>query len=219
MEAADREAEGTKQIARLRAHSIFAALCSLLLSPFSSLSSVLCSLLSALFVSRSVLRDSQPRRHAAAALSSGENSARLRCFPASHPFDRAARVDLATYRRRPRGGGGGERDERGGGRRALIGGRLRGGAEVVLAPGDALLVPPYFWHEVESLDEETVSVSLFFEGAHSHTSCSVIRRVTSVTVSVSLFFEGAHSVGGGCAMAGRTTTALLTARLAQRLKG
>jgi len=67
-------------------------------------------------------------------------------YPVAHPMDRCARVDLERpdFKRFP---------------------RLRSAraVEAVLGPGDALVIPAGWWHHVQTLTEDSVSVSFWFE--------------------------------------------------------
>jgi len=67
-------------------------------------------------------------------------------YPGKHPMDRCARVDLESpnYARFPRF-------------------RHARAVEAVLGPGDMLIIPAGWWHHVQTLTEDSVSVSFWFE--------------------------------------------------------
>eukprot|EP00747_Dinoflagellata_sp_TGD_P068212 gnl/TRDRNA2_/TRDRNA2_155612_c0_seq1.p1 gnl/TRDRNA2_/TRDRNA2_155612_c0~~gnl/TRDRNA2_/TRDRNA2_155612_c0_seq1.p1 ORF type:complete len:712 (-),score=125.06 gnl/TRDRNA2_/TRDRNA2_155612_c0_seq1:76-2154(-) len=71
-------------------------------------------------------------------------------YPVAHPMDRCARVDLEApdFSRFPR----------------LAGARC---VEAVLGPGDALVIPAGWWHHVQSLTEDSVSISFWYTDIRS----------------------------------------------------
>jgi len=67
-------------------------------------------------------------------------------YPVAHPMDRCARADLEKpdFERFP-----------------LLG--CARAVEAVLGPGDALVLPAGWWHHVQSLTEDSISVSFWFQ--------------------------------------------------------
>ncbi|CAK9107759.1 unnamed protein product [Durusdinium trenchii] len=88
----------------------------------------------------------------------------LQPFPVTHPRDRCARLDL-------------DREDRRGECSAAFG----QGIEAIVEAGDVLFLPQMWWHHVESLDLENISLSLWLQGGSLDRTTLALDDPTLVT--------------------------------------
>lgn len=133
--------------------------------------------------------------HKRALLFPPELSSLMTPYPIAHSFDRRTRVDLDALDSTcfPRAGA------------------LRSqGVEVILKPGDALWLPYGWWHHIESLDRDNVSLNIFLEDPRI-TSPSLVKtpvfpgsilaiaRQVEIYLSMSLGHTGPPRLSKWCA--------------------
>ena len=97
-------------------------------------------------------------------------------LPSRVPYEESSVFGEEPGRAKGRGGGGG-----GGGGAAEAGAEAEGALQVVLEPGEVLLVPRHWWHRVETLSRSSLSVNTWLDAptdAADRLKEAMVRMVT-----------------------------------------